>query len=72
MYFLKTFNYLCGCGVHQKDQLLNVVEGRNTCLCKNHTEHINALHGQNTEFLMLNLMLFVVTIMRELEQDLHE
>lgn len=35
-------------------------------------EHKNALHGQNTEFLMLNLTLLVVTTMCELEQELHE
>lgn len=35
-------------------------------------ENINALHGQNTEFLMLNLTLFVVTTVCELEQELHE
>jgi len=35
-------------------------------------EHINALHGQNTEFLMLNLTLLVVTTMCELEQELRE
>jgi len=51
---------------------LNVVLGRNSCLFKNHTEHINALHGQNTEFLMLNLTLFVVTSICELEKEHRE
>jgi len=35
-------------------------------------EHINALHGQNTEFLMLNLTLLAVTTTCELEQELYE
>jgi len=35
-------------------------------------EHTNALHGQNTEFLILNLTLLVVTTMCELEQELLE
>jgi hypothetical protein len=34
--------------------------------------HINALHGQNTEFLMLTLTLLVVTAMCELGQELRE
>jgi hypothetical protein len=35
-------------------------------------EHIIALHGQNTEFLTLNLALRVITSMYELEQELRE
>jgi hypothetical protein len=35
-------------------------------------EHIDALHWQNTGFLMLNLTLHVVTTICELEQELRE
>jgi hypothetical protein len=29
--------------------------------CKHHTQHLNALRGQNVEYLVLNLTLHVVT-----------